>query len=90
MYLKLHSSHFSSKGFFKLHYPFQSYSDSARLDKWAGSPRQNILSWQTSILCIVVQLAGGGSLAVAVCVAVATVVVVAVDFISFDTCQKIQ
>ena len=38
----------------------------ARPGKFAGSPKQNYGFLQTSLLCIVMELAGGGSVAVAV------------------------
>ena len=41
------------------------------------------MSWQTSLMCIVVELAGGVSVAVAVGVALAVAVAVAVGFIGF-------
>ena len=47
-------------------------------DKYAGSPRQKVLSWQTSLLFIVEELAGGGSMAVAVGIAVAVAMAVTV------------
>ena len=48
--------------------------------KYAGSPKtKKILHWQTSLLCIVWELAKGGSVAVAVGIAVA----VALGFIGF-------
>ena len=34
--------------------------------KYAGSPRQKFLSWQTSLLCIVGKLSGGGYVALAI------------------------
>ena len=40
--------------------------------------RQTFLSWRTSLLCIVVELAGGGSVAIGVSVAVDVAVAVAV------------
>ena len=41
------------------------------LGKYAGSPRHKFLPWQTSLLCILVEVAGVGSLVLAIAVAVA-------------------
>ena len=68
---------------FKLHHWFKKYHVFVGPGKYAGFPIKECLSWQTSQLCIVVELAVGGSVAVTVGVAVAAAVAMAMDVAVF-------
>ena len=53
--------HFKPWKILKLNNWLSSQCGFARPGKRAVPPRHNLLSWRTSLLCILVQLAGGGS-----------------------------